>query len=91
MLVALIETTRHDDHLLIVNVAVAPAQQKRGFGRRLLAHAELLAREAALGTVRLYTNARMVENIALYQSLGYRIDREEPMGTSVQVHMSKAL
>jgi ribosomal protein S18 acetylase RimI-like enzyme len=90
-LVALIETERNDDHLLIVNVAVAPAHQKRGLGRRLLAHAETLTREAALGTVRLYTNARMVENIALYRSLGYRIDREEPVGTSVQVHMSKAL
>jgi hypothetical protein len=41
--------------------------------------------------VRLYTNARMVENIALYESLGYRIDREEPAGTGVQVHMSKTL
>ena len=91
VLVALIETERHDDHLLIVNIAVSPAHQKRGLGRRLLAHAEGLAREASLGTLSLYTNARMVENIALYQSLGYRIDREEPLGTSVQVHMSKAL
>jgi ribosomal protein S18 acetylase RimI-like enzyme len=91
VLVALVETERNDDHLLIVNVAVAPSHQKRGLGRRLLAHAEMLTREAALGTVRLYTNARMVENIALYKSLGYRIDREEPLGTSVQVHMSKAL
>ena len=91
VLVALIETERNDDHLLVVNVAVAPAHQKRGLGRRLLAHAEQLARQESLGTVRLYTNARMVENIALYKSLGYRIDREEPAGTSVQVHMSKTL
>jgi ribosomal protein S18 acetylase RimI-like enzyme len=90
-LVALIETERNADHLMIVNVAVAPAHQKRGLGRGLLAHAETLAREEALGTVRLYTNARMVENIALYQGLGYAIDREEPVGTSIQVHMSKAL
>lgn len=89
VLVALIETERHSDHLLIVNVAVAPDHQKRGLGRRLLAHAEDLARQDSLGTLRLYTNARMVENIALYQSLGYRIDREEPAGTSIQVHMSK--
>jgi len=91
VLVALIETERNDDHLLIVNVAVAPSHQKRGLGRRLLAHAESLAREESLDTVRLYTNARMVENIALYRSLGYRIDREEPAGTSIQVHMSKPL
>lgn len=90
-LVALIETERNDDHLLIVNVAVAPSHQKRGLGRRLLAHAETLARQKQLDTVRLYTNALMVENIALYQSLGYRIDHEEPVGTSVQVNMSKAI
>ena len=91
LLVALIETERHPDHLLIVNVAVSPTHQKRGLGRRLLAHAEALARQDSLGIVRLYTNARMVENIALYMSLGYAIDREEPAGTSIQVHMSKAL
>jgi ribosomal protein S18 acetylase RimI-like enzyme len=91
VLVALIETERNDDHLLIVNVAVAPSHQKRGLGRRLLAHAEQLAQQDSLDTMRLYTNARMVENIALYRSLGYRIDREEPLGTSIQVHMSKAL
>jgi ribosomal protein S18 acetylase RimI-like enzyme len=91
VLVALIETERNDDHLLIVNVAVAPSHQKRGLGRQLLAHAEALARQERLVTLRLYTNARMVENIALYKSLGYAIDREEPAGTSIQVHMSKAL
>jgi ribosomal protein S18 acetylase RimI-like enzyme len=91
VLVALIETERHPDHLLIVNVAVSPAHQKRGHGRRLLAHAEVLAREDSLGMLRLYTNARMVENIALYKSLGYVIDREEPVGTSIQVHMSKPI
>jgi ribosomal protein S18 acetylase RimI-like enzyme len=90
-LVALIETERNADHLLIVNVAVAPAHQKRGLGRRLLAHAETLARAESLATVRLYTNALMVENIALYRGVGYAIDREEPVGTSIQVHMSKAL
>jgi ribosomal protein S18 acetylase RimI-like enzyme len=91
VLVALIETERNPDHLLIVNVAVAPGHQKRGLGHRLLAHAETLAREESLDVVRLYTNARMVENIALYESLGYRIDRKEPAGTGVQVHMSKTL
>ena len=91
VLVALIETERNDDHLLIVNVAVTPTHQKRGLGRRLLAHAEALAQQESFRTVRLYTNARMVENIALYERLGYVVDREEPVGTSVQVHMSKAL
>jgi ribosomal protein S18 acetylase RimI-like enzyme len=94
-LAALIETAREPeaapDHLLIVNVAVSPAFQKRGLGQRLMAHAEALAAEAGLATVQLYTNSLMAENIALYRRLGYRVDREKPFGTSVQVYMSKSV
>lgn len=91
VLVALIETQREPDHLLIVNVAVSPDHQKRGLGRRLLAHAEWLASEAGYGEIRLYTNSLMAENIAFYQMLGYRIDREEDPEPRRQVHMSKAI
>ena len=49
----------------------------------------LAAAEAGLDTLLLYTNSLMKENIALYQRLGYRIEREQPFGTSVQVYMSK--
>jgi ribosomal protein S18 acetylase RimI-like enzyme len=88
-LAALIETAQEPDHLLIVNVAVSPAFQKRGYGRLLMAHAEKIAGEAGRDTLVLYTNSLMAENIALYRRLGYRIDREQPFGTSVQVYMSK--
>ena len=88
-LAALIETAVESDHLLIVNVAVATAFQGRGLGRRLMAHAEKIAIEAGFSEVRLYTNSLMAENIALYRRLGYRIDREQPFGTSIQVFMSK--
>jgi ribosomal protein S18 acetylase RimI-like enzyme len=88
-LAALIETQREPDHLLIVNVAVAPAFQKRGLGRRLMAHAETLAVEAGIPKLLLYTNSLMAENIALYKKLGYCIEREQPFGTSIQVYMSK--
>jgi ribosomal protein S18 acetylase RimI-like enzyme len=98
-LAALIETTPESsgepeeapDHLMIVNVAVAPAFQGRGLGRRLMAHAEQLAVDAGFAEIRLYTNSLMAENIALYKRLGYRVDREQPFGTSVQVFMSKAV
>ena len=50
-----------------------------------------LAAEAGLATILLYTNSLMAENIALYRRLGYRIDREQPFGTSIQVYMSKSL
>jgi ribosomal protein S18 acetylase RimI-like enzyme len=90
-LAALIETAAEPDHLLIVNVAVAPAFQGRGLGRRLMALGEQLALDRGFGEIRLYTNKLMAENVELYTKLGYRIDREQPFATSVQVHMSKIL
>ncbi|WP_343545823.1 GNAT family N-acetyltransferase [Sphingomonas paucimobilis] len=88
-LAALVETIRHSDHFLIENVAVAPSFQKRGFGRRMVAHAEQLAAMAGVAVVRLYTNAMFEENLRLYASLGYEIEREEAMNGGVIVHMAK--
>jgi ribosomal protein S18 acetylase RimI-like enzyme len=90
-LAALIETIRERDHLLVENVAVSPSFQGRGLGRRLMVHAEVLARELGFDTIRLYTNQRFAENIALYRRLGYQVDREEDVKVGVVVHMSKRL
>lgn len=90
-LAALIETLDEGDQLLIVNVAVSPGHQGQGLGRRLLAHAEGLAVAQGYARIRLYTNQRFEENIALYQRVGYRIDRAEAVSAGVVIHMSKAL
>ena len=90
-LAALIETIAESDHLLVENVAVAPAFQGRGFGRCLMAHAEEIAAAAGYHEIRLYTNQRFAENIALYRRLGYCVDREEDVGVGIAVHMSKRL
>jgi ribosomal protein S18 acetylase RimI-like enzyme len=90
-LAALLETIRETDHLLVENVAVAPAFQGLGFGRRLMAHAETLAEAADYAEIRLYTNQRFAENIALYRKLGYRVDREEVLPVGTVTHMSKKL
>src|SRR5690242_10098817 len=62
--------------VLVDSVAVAPGRQGHGHGRALLAFAEHRARERGCGEVRLYTNAAMTENLALYPRLGYvEVDR----------------
>jgi GNAT superfamily N-acetyltransferase len=88
-LAALIEMIPGPDHLLIENVAVAPAYQGRGLGRWLLAHAEALAASLGHAEIRLYTNGLFAENLRLYRRLGYRIDREEAFPGGIVVHMSK--
>jgi ribosomal protein S18 acetylase RimI-like enzyme len=89
---ALIEMAPKPDHLLIVNVAVAPTYQGKGYGSALMAHAEEVARSLNLSEIRLYTNALFAENLRLYSRLGYRVDREEEHPQfGVAVHMSKRL
>ena len=89
---ALIEMAPKADHLLIVNVAVAPTYQGKGYGSALMAHAEEVARSLNLDEMRLYTNALFAENLRLYSRLGYRVDREEEhLQFGVAVHMSKRL
>jgi GNAT superfamily N-acetyltransferase len=90
-LAALIETIDEEGHLLIENLAVAPAFQGRGLGRRLLAHAEALAADLGHREVRLYTNKQFAENVAFYLKAGYRIDSEEPFRGGWTVNMSKAI
>lgn len=91
-LVALVETLAREDHLWVENVAVAPAWQGRGLGRRLLAHAEALARNAGLAELRLLTNAAFTANIALYERLGYAVtSREEYPGRGTAVFLAKRL
>jgi len=90
-LAGLIEMIPESDHLLIENVAVAPAFQGRGLGRQLLAHAEQLTASLGHNVIRLYTNKLFAENVAFYRKLGYRIDREEAFKAGVMVHMSKQI
>lgn len=59
------------DHLLLDNIAVAPAWQGRGVGRTLLDFADEEARRRGRPELRLYTHVLMHENIALYTRLGW--------------------
>jgi ribosomal protein S18 acetylase RimI-like enzyme len=69
---------RHEDHAMIFSVAVSPAFQGKGFGIKLLNHADQQTRSWGLPETRLYTNARMERNIALYLAYGYRETGRRP-------------
>lgn len=88
-LVGVIEVVTEPNCILIENIAVAPGETGKGYGRLLMAHAADIARARDCGRLRLYTNKLMAENIAFYLKLGYRIDGEEttPDGRRV-VNMS---
>jgi len=68
-------------YLLLDNVAVPPQHQGKGVGRRLIAFAEAEAMRQGFRELRLYTNEKMVENIAMYKHLGWEeIGRGEEDG-----------
>jgi GNAT superfamily N-acetyltransferase len=91
-LAAMIELVLEPDCVLIENVAVRPDLEGRGHGRSLMAHAVEIARSTGRKRLRLFTNSLMIENIALYEYLGYVMDREEitPDGRRL-IHMSVAI
>jgi len=91
-LAAMIELVLEPDCVLIENVAVRPDLKGRGHGRSLMAHAIEIARSTCRKRLRLFTNSLMIENIALYEHLGYVMDREEitPDGRRL-IHMSVAI
>ena len=91
VLAGLVETIPRPDHLWIENVAVAPEQQGRGFGRLLLAHAERRAIHAGRPEIRLLTNQAFAANLELYARRGYTVNRTEPFRGGTTVHMSKRI
>lgn len=75
--------------LSIENIAVDPARQRSGIGRKLMAFAEDEARRQGCERVTLYTNEKMVENIALYTRLGYVETERRATGAFHRVFMRK--
>ena len=59
------------DAYYIHNIAVDPARQGLGLGRALIDAAVQATRRHRLGAIRLYTNAAMHENLALYARIGF--------------------
>lgn len=90
----LIVLERHADHVLIFSIAVDPPHQGRSYASTLLHHAEDKAREWHLPEVRLYTNALMMKNVAIYTRAGYRETSRQPSPNRphhTQINMSKTM
>jgi ribosomal protein S18 acetylase RimI-like enzyme len=79
------------DGLLLDNIAVAPDQQGKGHGRRLLEFAEAEATRRGWNEIHLYTNALMTENIALYRRIGYEETSRVTEQGFDRVYMTKRL
>jgi ribosomal protein S18 acetylase RimI-like enzyme len=77
--------------LLLDNIAVAPSAQGQGVGRRLIAFTESEARHRGCQQVRLYRHVLMVENIALYNRLGFRETGRVSEKGFDRVYMAKSL
>ena len=80
-----------DGGMLLDNVAVSPAAQGQGHGRRLIAFAEDLARQAGCRALDLYTNEAMTENLSLYRRLGFVETRRAREAGYSRIYMHKAL
>ncbi len=79
------------DALLLASVAVLPSAQGTGLGRRLIAHAEALARAGGHPAIRLYANVAMEANIALYARVGLPRDAPRDEDGLDRVFMTKPL
>ena len=79
------------DHLLLDNVAVEPDLAGLGLGRMMIDFSEGEARRRGYRELRLFTNALMVRNIALYERLGFTETHRRQEGAFFRVFMSKAV
>ena len=79
------------DAMLLDNLAVRPAAQKLGHGRRLLDFADATARGAGYVEIRLYSNQAMHENIARYRRMGFVETHRAREDGYDRVYMAKSL
>ena len=61
-----------DEYAMLANVAVDPDRAGMGIGRGLIEYAELQCRRLKKGELRLSTHIAMLENVSLYEHLGWK-------------------
>ena len=90
-IVAVLLVRSGDEGFLLDNIAVLPACQGTGLGRRLLRLAEEKALAAGYDSIYLYTQEIMTENQAIYERIGYvEYARRRESGLD-RIYMRKAL
>jgi ribosomal protein S18 acetylase RimI-like enzyme len=90
--IATVTLVPEDGWLSLDNFAVAPDQQGRGIGRRILAFAEDHARQLWLTELRLVTHSMMWENQRLYATAGYEEYTRTALGAEQElIHYRKAI
>jgi ribosomal protein S18 acetylase RimI-like enzyme len=88
---ALIFLEPRADCLFVENVAVDPAYQGQGLGRRMLQFAETEARRCGLSELWLYTNEAMLENLDFYSRLGFEIVDHRTEGPYRRIYFRKCV
>ena len=79
------------EYLLLDNIAISPARQGSGLGRRLLAFAEAEARHRGYREIRLYTHRTMTESQRLYAAIGFEETGRDTTDGYERVFMRKRL
>ncbi|MGB1254186.1 MAG: GNAT family N-acetyltransferase, partial [Candidatus Promineifilaceae bacterium] len=77
--------------MLLDNVAVHPEHQGRKLGKQLCQFAEAEAVKQGFTEIRLYTHEMMVENVVIYEKMGYiKFERRHELGYA-RIYMRKQL
>ncbi len=90
-LVGLIVMWPQEGHLYIDNIAVLPEAQGIGVGGALLGFADQEAQRVGLSEIRLYTHAKMTENIQYYPRKGFRETHRATDAGYQRVYFSRSL
>ncbi|NEI73468.1 GNAT family N-acetyltransferase [Rhizobium lusitanum] len=80
--------------LYIGKLAVLPAAQGKGIGKRLLGAAEAIARELGLSTLRLETRIELIDNHATFAAWGFQKtaeNRHSGFDRTTSIEMRKAI
>lgn len=78
--------------LLVGRIAIAPDQQGEGIGSRLLEAVEHRGAQSGCRRAELFTGSLSTQNIALYESLGYRESARIDQGDgTAQVFLQKEI